>query len=58
VAVTGLPDQVRGAFVFRNGFPEAVRGVAPDVRLVSSGASCMFGWTSAGFVLVPPRPRP
>lgn len=56
VAVAGLPDQVRGAFVFRNGFPEAVRRHVPDVRLVSSGASCMFGWTSAGFVLVPPRP--
>jgi hypothetical protein len=49
VAVTGLPDEVRGAFVFRNGFPEALRQRAPDVRVVSSDASCVFEWTAAGF---------
>jgi hypothetical protein len=56
VTVTALPDHVRGAFVFRNGFPEAVRERAPDVRVVSSGAECVFEWTRAGLVRVSPRP--
>jgi hypothetical protein len=56
VTVTALPDHVRGAFVFRNGFPEAVRQRMPDIRVVPSGAECVFEWTRVGLSRVSPRP--
>ena len=49
VAVTNLPDVVRGAYVFRNGSPEAFER---DARLRLSddaGAKCRFEWTGHEF---------
>jgi hypothetical protein len=58
VMVTGLPEDVRGAFVFRNGFAEALRRNLPAVRLVPSEASCAFAWTPEGFTAVRAVDRP
>jgi hypothetical protein len=47
----GVPDSVEGAYVFRNGFPEAVglAGTPPT----GSEAACHFVWTSGRFVKLP-----
>ena len=42
--VVGLPDGVRGAYVFRNGFAEAVAASRPSTR------SCALEWDGQGFV--------
>jgi hypothetical protein len=42
-----VPDSVDGAYVFRNGFPEAIGGPALDPNDVSPG--CRFTWAGAGF---------
>jgi hypothetical protein len=42
-----VPDSVDGAYVFRNGFPEAIGGPAPDPNDVSPG--CRFTWAGDGF---------
>jgi hypothetical protein len=47
-----VPDNLRGAFVFRNGFVQAARGAGVKVELSSSSlenAACSFEWTEAGF---------
>jgi hypothetical protein len=48
----GLPDSVRGAYVFRNGFAEAMSLEGdPDVRIEDGGAraDCSFRWTGESF---------
>ena len=54
VALRGLPDSVEGAYVFRNGAPEAFRrdlGIRVDPN---AGPLCTFEWhdASASFALV------
>jgi hypothetical protein len=44
--VRGLPDHVRGAYVFRNGFNEAVRGVAAN-----GTPQCVVTWDCSRFVV-------
>lgn len=44
--VHGLPDHVRGAYVFRNGFTEAVRDSA-----TTAAAKCTLTWDGARFVV-------
>jgi hypothetical protein len=46
-----VPDSVDGAYVFRNGFPEAV-GLADGAASVGA-AECQFAWTGRGFRRVP-----
>ena len=48
--VTGLPDAVEGAYVFRNGFAEAVVGLGGNRQ----AASCSVRWTGDTFELLPP----
>jgi hypothetical protein len=47
--VEGLPDSVRGAYVFRNGFPEALvhHGLA-SMNPSHSAAHCRYMWTDQG----------
>ena len=42
-----VPDSVDGAYVFRNGFPEAIGHAAPDPADVRPG--CTFAWSGSGF---------
>jgi hypothetical protein len=44
---SGLPDTVRGAYVFRNGFAEAVAGRVDDTK------SCSAHWNGAIFTVEP-----
>lgn len=46
-----LPDSVRGAYVFRNGFTEALESVSP-VRN-REGGSCRLVWVGSSFELRP-----
>jgi len=47
--VTGLPDQVAGAYLFRNGFSEAVSAVRPSS---SAGlVNCALRWDGSRFVV-------
>jgi hypothetical protein len=46
-----VPDSVDGAYVFRNGFPEAL-GVSGTHTSPPAG-KCRFTWTGTGFVRVP-----
>jgi hypothetical protein len=46
-----VPDSVDGAYVFRNGFPEAVGLAAADPS--RRAEECRFAWTGGGFVRVP-----
>ena len=39
--IRGLPDQVRGAYVFRNGVPEAIASVAPSTI---GNPRCVLVW--------------
>ena len=43
-SVRGLPDNVRGAYVFRNGFIEAVSG-----RAAAAARTCELAWDGARF---------
>jgi hypothetical protein len=45
--ISGLPDSVAGAYVFRNGAPEAfARELHVDVRLAADGGGgCAFRWS-------------
>jgi hypothetical protein len=45
-AFSGVPDSVNGAYVFRNGFPEALATAAPDS---DSPPECTFTWTDGRF---------
>jgi hypothetical protein len=45
--VTGLPDQVAGAYVFRNGFGEAIERVLPGRQW----AACEAHWDGTRFVV-------
>jgi hypothetical protein len=45
-ATRGLPDHVRGAYVFRNGFLEAVAQLAPSSTV---GAPCVLVWDGTQF---------
>ncbi len=51
VQATGVPDSVAGAFVFRNGFPEAVADRIPRLTVIPDGApaACRFVWTGSTF---------
>jgi hypothetical protein len=56
IDVRDLPDSVEGAYVFRNGFPEALAMMPPGaVPSLAPGAPdararCQFRWTDAGLV--------
>ena len=51
VSVNGLPDSYEGAYVFRNGFREALRMYRIDVTaLVATDAACEYEWTGSQFV--------
>jgi hypothetical protein len=45
---TNLPDSVDGAFIFRNGFPEAAQ--LPKRPVASTAAPCVFTWTNGAFI--------
>jgi hypothetical protein len=50
VAVKELPDSHNGAYVFRNGFAEALRAHGiPTPPLASESAACSYAWTGAQF---------
>jgi hypothetical protein len=44
--IRGLPDQIRGAYVFRNGVPEAIASVA---RSTIAKPECVLVWDGARF---------
>lgn len=44
---TRVPDSVSGAYVFRNGFPEAIGGTYTDVN--AAPADCRFAWVEGRF---------
>jgi hypothetical protein len=44
---TGVPDSVSGAYVFRNGFPEALGETFTDVN--AAPVNCRFAWVDGGF---------
>ena len=46
VEVRGLPDHVQGAYVFRNGFNEAVRRITPPAQ-----APCSLRWDGERFTV-------
>jgi hypothetical protein len=50
-AFLNVPDNVDGAFVFRNGFVEAARavGIAAERSTSPTGVGCGFEWTGAEF---------
>ena len=43
-----LPDSIRGAYVFRNGFAEALRSVSAR-REDAGGSSCRLAWVGSAF---------
>lgn len=47
--VTGLPDHVAGAYVFRNGFLQATGSAA--TRSPEAQKRCAIAWTQSGFVV-------
>ena len=54
--VTGVPDSVEGAYVFRNGFAEAAGltpASAPGADSARPADECRFTWSESGFVRVP-----
>ncbi len=44
LALTGLPDTVRGAYVFRNGAAEALARLSHQTLAPSADAACSFEW--------------
>ena len=48
--IANLPDQVAGAYVFRNGFPEATRIGGTDTP--DKETPCAIEWTPSGFIRV------
>ena len=44
---TSVPDSVSGAYVFRNGFPEALGRAFTDANAVP--ADCRFAWVDGRF---------
>ena len=58
--VADLPDATNGAYVFRNGFREALAATLPGTPLVlqsnapGPSARCRFRWTDRGLVAQPP----
>jgi hypothetical protein len=61
-AFAGVPDSVDGAYVFRNGFPEAMQPVTvrllPDTTsnpdTTSAPTACEFVWRDGRFIAVQP----
>jgi hypothetical protein len=47
VTLEALPDNVRGAYVFRNGAAEAVSAELRTGVVPSAGAECTFTWNAA-----------
>jgi len=47
VAFTTVPDSVSGAYVFRNGFPEALGTVVTNREAVAP--ACTFTWVDGRF---------
>jgi hypothetical protein len=45
---TGVPDSIDGAYVFRNGFPEAL-SPALSPALGPAQGDCAFSWTDGRF---------
>jgi hypothetical protein len=60
IAVGSLPDSTDGAFIFRNGFPEALRMRGIDTPAIgpegTQGPECSYEWN--GVRLEPANPRP
>jgi hypothetical protein len=55
IDVTELPDAVAGAYVFRNGFRDAVKDLLPslqpsEARPTGALSRCRFRWTDQGLV--------
>ncbi len=48
--VRGLPDHVAGAYVFRNGFLEAIAGLRPAN---AEAATCSLRWDGTRFLKTP-----
>jgi hypothetical protein len=51
ISVSGVPDSYMGAFIFRNGFKEALARddiQTPPIR--EGDAECAYKWTGSGFV--------
>lgn len=48
VDLIGVPDNIRGAYVFRNGLEDALKRRGPGPVLRPDG--CQFVWTGSGFV--------
>jgi hypothetical protein len=48
-AFEGLPDSVRGAYVFRNGFGAALERAWPGWQADDRGSSCVLAWSGSGF---------
>jgi hypothetical protein len=44
--IRGLPDQIRGAYLFRNGVPEAIASVTPPT---TANPRCVVVWDGARF---------
>lgn len=51
VAVEGLPDAVDGAFVFRNGFAEALQRHGIALPPFQTDAACAFAWNGRTFTV-------
>jgi hypothetical protein len=57
VSLAGVPDSVRGAYVFRNGLTEAVTlRTGADAR--SRPGDCLFLWDGSAFVAAGPHAAP
>jgi hypothetical protein len=52
IEVTNLPDLEQGAYVFRNGFEQALRAHRIRTPSILPAAGCSYRWTPAGFVLI------
>jgi hypothetical protein len=45
--IRGLPDQIRGAYLFRNGVPEAIASVTPPT---TASPRCVLVWDGTRFI--------
>ncbi len=53
IVVDGLPDSVRGAYVFRTGGREAFGALGLDLSVGPAGGPCSFRWDETRLVFVP-----
>jgi hypothetical protein len=48
MSLAGMPDNYRGAYVFRNGSVEAFRAVGVTIDPNATSGECLFRWTQVG----------